>query len=536
MSDSRPRYASSAAAWALAATALSAAAQEPSAAPDFEVQVKAFQERIAALDAVDPLQPQALGQRLELARLLHGASQQECRPELATAEQVLAPVLGATASATIAWPDGPGDALALLQTLQNTQGQCAADEAASRAAFESAIETGARAVEVLRDNWDFEEMAIAQFNIAFARYQLGDVDGALRDLEQVLAWDQEFGFREELENDYATWLRWRDGQDPDPDEVDRFVTSFNQTKARFQFAWKPHRSHWSTEAWRADLKNGKFSEATVRYATEVDVTREGEDWVVATRLEAVPTLQAQDSANAANVRERMQALIGGLTAALPEMVIAPDGTFKSLRNLEQHRADLLREVKRAVADGSTGGAGPASADAERAVETFLSPELLTTLAAAQWDIAVAAWIDGELDHGDWYTATFAEPLPGFSDKPVSKTMEFKVSRWLPCAPGRAPQCVEVLVKITPDEQAMSEAIAEFVSRLMPAASQSEMKQALLNVDFEFDVRYRLVTEPDTLRPWALEERKYLYASSLEKGKRSVQARRERTVETGSYPE
>ncbi|HUG04234.1 MAG TPA: hypothetical protein VML92_07380 [Steroidobacteraceae bacterium] len=52
-----------------------------------------------------------------------------------------------------------------MQTIRNTQGQCAEDEDGSRAAFESAIATGQRAVELLRD------------------------------LEQVLAWDQEYGFR-----------------------------------------------------------------------------------------------------------------------------------------------------------------------------------------------------------------------------------------------------------------------------------------------------------------------------------------------------
>ncbi len=237
---------------------------------------------------------------------------------------------------------------------------------------------------------------------------------------------------------------------------------------------------------------------------------------------------------AAGASDRLQSLIGSLTAALPEMIIASDGTFKSLRNLEQHRANLLHEVKRMLAAGSQGAAMANVTDAERAIATLLSPELLTTLAEGQWDIAVGAWIGGEFDHGDWYTLTFAEPLPGFTDKPVSKTMNFKVSRWLPCGPGRDPTCVEELVRITPDIAAMSDAIADFVARVMPAASQAELKEALMNVDYEFDLRYRLVTEPDTLRPWSLEERKYIYASSLEGGKRRVQARRERTVETGSY--
>jgi len=535
----------------LLTAAIVAQAQEPVAAPgvaaespgnvesaDFEARAHELQARIAALDAVDPLQPEVLNVRMDYARLLQQSSAADCLSRLQTAEQVLAPVLGASAdaNATLAWPDGPGDAHSLLQTIQNARGQCTDDEAAARAAFQAAIRSGERAVELLRENWDFEEMAVAQFNIAFARYQLGDLDGALRDLDQVLAWDQEFGFRDELETDYTTWLRWRDGEEPDPDEVDRFVTSFNQTKARFEFDWRPHRSHWSTEASRANLKGGSFAEVTTRYETRVDVRRDGEDWVLATTLDAVPTFQASGAAGAAGASERLQSLVGSLTAALPEMVIAPDGSFKSLRNLEQHRASLLDEVKRMVAEGSPGAAAPSSAEAERAIAAILSPELLTTLAAGQWDIAVGAWIGGEFDHGDWYTLTFAEPLPGFTDKPVSKTMNFKVSRWLPCGPGRAPECVEVLVKITPDVEAMSGAIADFVARVMPAASQAELKDALLKVDYQFDLRYRLVTEPDTLRPWSIEERKYIYASSLEGGKRRVQARRERTVETGSYPD
>jgi tetratricopeptide (TPR) repeat protein len=509
-------------------------AQPVESAADFEHQSREFRERIAALEAVDPLQPQALNARIDYARLLHGASVADCLPELQTAELVLSPVLNADPSATLAWPDGPGDAMSLLQTIRNTQGQCAEDEAGSRAAFESAIATGQRAVELLRDNWDFEEMAIAQFNIAFARHELGDLEGALRDLEQVLAWDQEYGFLEELESDFATLLRWRsDGENPDPDEVDRFVSSFNQTKARFEFSWKPHRSHWSTEAYRGSLKDGSFAEVTTRYETRVDVRREGADWVLETTLDAQPSFQANSAA--ATASEKVQGMIAGMTAAMPELVVARDGSFKGLRNLEAHRASLLQEVKRAVANSTpAGGTPPMADDIEHMINAVFNPELLTTLAAAQWDIAVGAWIGGEFDHGDWYSLTFEEPLPGFSEKPVSKTMTFKVSRWLPCGPGKPPECVEVLVRITPDSASLSQAIVDFIARILPAATRNEMEKAMLAVAYEFDMRYRIVTEPDTLLPWSVEERKFLYASSIEGGKRMVQSRRDRTVETGHY--
>jgi tetratricopeptide (TPR) repeat protein len=518
----------------LAVLALPGATQALEETVDLERQAKEIQERLAALETVDPLQPQALSARIDYARLLHQSSIDDCLPQLQTAEQVLAPVLTAKADATLAWPDGPGDAMSLLQTIRNTQGRCAEDEAGSRAAFQSAIATGQRAVELLRDNWDFEEMAIAQFNIAFARRELGDLEGALRDLEQVLAWDQEYGFHEELESDYATLLQWRDdGEDPDPEEIERFVSSFNQTKARFEFSWKPHRSHWSTEAYRGSLKDGSFAEATTRYETRVDVRQEGADWVLVTTLDAAPTFQANGAA--ATRTEKLQGMVAGLTAALPEFVVARDGSFKGLRNLDAHRASLLRELKRVVAETAPpGNTAQASGDVERVMDAIFNPELLTTLAAAQWDIAVGAWIDGEFDHGDWYSLTFEEPLAGFSETPVSKTMIFKVSRWLPCGPGRPPECVEVLVKITPDSASLSRAIADFIGRIMPAATRREMETAMLAVAYEFDMRYRIVTEPDTLLPWSVEERKYLYASSIENGKRIVQSRQDRTIETGHY--
>ncbi|MGH8250968.1 MAG: hypothetical protein ACREVI_09795 [Steroidobacteraceae bacterium] len=156
------------------------------------------------------------------------------------------------------------------------------------------------------------------------------------------------------------------------------------------------------------------------------------------------------------------------------------------------------------------------------------------MAAGQWDIAVGAWIGTEFDHGDWYSLSFEEALPGFSDQPVSKTMTLKVSRWLPCTAGGRPECVELLVRIVPEPQAMARAVTDFVMRVMPAASKAETEKALHAISYEFDVRYRLVTEPDTLRPWSIEERKFVYASSIENGKRMAMARRDRTLETAQY--
>ena len=70
-------------------------------------------------------------------------------------------------------------------------------------------------------------------------------------------------------------------------------------------------------------------------------------------------------------------------------------------------------------------------------------------------------------------------------------------------PGR----VEVLLRIRPDPEQIREAIAVFVGRMMPAADRQRVEQAMREVSYRMEMRYRLVTEPDTLRPWSFEERK-----------------------------
>ncbi|MEX1994049.1 MAG: hypothetical protein WD929_05250 [Steroidobacteraceae bacterium] len=511
----------------------SAAGAEPVA---FAEQVQGLEQRIAELAAVDPLQPDTLDARVALARLLQDAAVKDCLPHFDAAERQLAPILAAGPEQLLAWPDGLGDTLSLLQTIQNGRGQCADDEASERAAFESAIATGLRAIDRLRENWDFEEMAIALFNVAFARRELGDLDGALQDLEQVLHWDQEFGFLGELRTDYETLLRWSaGGEEPDPAAVDRFIASFNQTKARFQFAWKPHRALWSTVMDRSSLRDGQYSSVTTRYRSALDVRRERTEWILRSTMDGVPAIESPGAVQATPDQERWQVLISGMTAALPEIVIGEDGGFKEIRDLERHRESLLKSVRELVAESKTAAAGKLNEEEiDRFLGAALNPELLSGMAAGQWDIAVAAWIGGEFDHGDWYSLSFEEALPGFSAQPITKTMSFKVSRWLPCADGREPKCVEVLVRIVPEPEGLTRAVSDFVTRLLPSAPRIELEQALQAARYTVDVRYRLVTEPDTLLPWSLEERRYVYASSIEGGKRSVMARADRTLETAEY--
>jgi hypothetical protein len=427
-----------------------------------------------------------------------------------------------------------GDALSLLQSIHNTRGQCAPDEAATRAAFQAAIATGRRAVETLRENWAYEDMAIAQFNIAYAKRELGDLEGALQSLEQVIAWDLEYGLYGELEGDYSTLLRWRSGEEADPELVRRFVESYSQPRARFRFAWQPHRARRTTETERVMLRRGALQEASSLSEFDSSARRDGDDWVLSATARDAPRLEASGGAVSADA---LQELLGGVATALPDVVIGADGSYKSLRNLERFRDSAGRELDRLLERATPAGKPAPDPQAVAAAKAaLLNPDLLESRVSGQWNLEVGAWIGGEFDHGDWYEATFEEPLPGFSEKPLSMTWTFKIARWLPCVAGSEPRCVEVLLHVRPDPQQMREAIAIFVGRMMAAADRQRTEQAMREVSYRMEMRYRLVTEPDTLRPWSFEERKYIYGASPENGKRDVNARFDRRLETIRYLE
>lgn len=516
-----------------------AASEEPAepAEPAFEERVADMQRRIADLAAVDPMQPDALEARLDYARLLHGEAASGCAPHLDEAERQLAEILDAGREHHLVWPDGLGDALSLKQSIQNTRGLCADDEASARAAFEAAIATGVRAVEVLRENWDYDEMAIAQFNLGFARRELGDLDGALRDLKQVIAWDLEFGLRDDLEGDFSALVRWDSGEDPEPAEVQRFVASYNQARARFRFAWKPYRAKWTTQVDRSVLKNGAVQTVVARYQADVVARRERDEWVISTGALGQAEMQTAGDLAGGLSAEALQDLLGGVALTFPDVVLAADGSFKQVRNLDAFRAALAGELDRMLARAQPDGTPGLQPEMIEAVKsTALNPELLTATIGARWDFAVAAWADAEFDHGDWYEATVEEPLPGVSDRPVRMIWRFKVARWLPCAAGRESDCVELLVRIEPDPGHLREVTAELIGRMAPAVERARAEQAVREVTLRVDQRYRLVTEPDTLRPWSVEERKYVYGSYIEEGQRGVSARYDRTLETVQYEE
>lgn len=173
---------------------------------------------------------------------------------------------------------------------------------------------------------------------------------------------------------------------------------------------------------------------------------------------------------------------------------------------------------------------------KQAIDVALSEERLTATMAGDWGLTVTSWIGTPMDHGDWYEVENKEPLPGLTDRQVTSLFQFRLARWLPCGGPGSGECIEILMRNTPDPDEMNAAIGDVMRRLLPAETMSavEIEKTLAGTAFALETRYRLVTEPTTLRAWSFETRKYLYVATVEQGKRTVNSRRETQTQQARF--
>ncbi len=116
--------------------------------------------------------------------------------------------------------------------------------------------------------------------------------------------------------------------------------------------------------------------------------------------------------------------------------------------------------------------------------------MLEAETAENYALETATWIGATLEQGIWYEISAPLTLPGFRWLVVQHRIAFAFTRLVPCTAGAAAQaCVEIVIRATPDAQALQDDSHD-ASPLHYAAS----------------IEARIVTDPATLLPYAREER------------------------------
>ncbi len=169
--------------------------------------------------------------------------------------------------------------------------------------------------------------------------------------------------------------------------------------------------------------------------------------------------------------------------------IGPGGEFLDLENAEALRPVLARFYDEA---------GVPAAQAERAVA--LAEAAARAEARELWNLGVGFWIDAELALGEPYVMQGEAELPLLPGVRADQSVEFRVRRRVPCEAGeRAPRCVEVLLRSTPDAAALRRSARALVARLAgerAEAAQEDARAAAVSAESELV----LVTDPATLLP------------------------------------
>jgi hypothetical protein len=140
------------------------------------------------------------------------------------------------------------------------------------------------------------------------------------------------------------------------------------------------------------------------------------------------------------------------------------------------------------------------------IDAAFARHTIEAKAAEDYSLATGAWIGARLDQGVWYRMSAALIMPGVDNVLLPNDVEFAYTRNVPCTAGSAaPPCVEIVLHATPQEEPLGTLLEQMTHdfRLPPGRAVHYWSTSYL----------RIVTEPNTLRTYATDARRYWYLSA-----------------------
>jgi hypothetical protein len=180
-----------------------------------------------------------------------------------------------------------------------------------------------------------------------------------------------------------------------------------------------------------------------------------------------------------------------------------------------HLLARTEQLIRTAAPSADGADGLTDQAVHRSTVT-MSPGAIEGSTAENYQLETAMWIGASLEQGVWYETVAPLSLAGLPGVVIPHRMEFVFTRMVRCTPAAEPSCAEMVIRATPEQQALDQLIEDTGIAAYSASSD-----------------FRIVTDPATLLPYAREERHYWYASRSN-GIRGSDLGSEHLVSTVSY--
>jgi hypothetical protein len=458
--------------------------ESPSTAPANE-----FATTIARIERTDSHSPAVLSVRLSYAEYLLSTDAGPCQQRLGRAQEELDRV-AVNPQTQVMFPDGWARTADLEYRLHLARADCLG-EPGRTVELRAAVAAAGHAAELYGSTFDYHAAVIMQFNSALVLHQLGDDSAAVMALEATLAMDREYGFQDDAQENYTQLLTWQ-GKSAVSTQVASLMQDFPKRQAILKFAWHQDDAHISLQEsreslWESDVNR---SHAAASFECHIGADSNG-GWKVSY------------TQGLAQYEPGVWPMLAGSRAA--KMVFSPAplpalnfkvsaaGAFLGTTDSDAFAAQLT-----AATDGLIRAHAPAGGDAsdltnkafEQTAVAFASG-LLVAEAAEKYQLETSMWVGATLDQGVWYQLSAPLSLHGLPQVVVQQRLEFAFTRRVPCtAAATEPSCVELVIRTTPDQEAVNRLISNY------AASTAT----------------RIVVDPATLLAYSREDRLYWYAS------------------------
>ena len=474
-----------------------------------------FEASIARLGRTDPGSPAVLSAQLAYADFLLSEAAGPCAERLERAQEELLSV-EASPKVRVMFPDGWDRATDLEYRLHLARAACGGTDGDNE--LRTAVAAARRAVELYREAFDYRSMVIKQSDVGTVLHRLGENAAALAANETAVEMDREYGFEDEARENYKLLLTWR-GESAGDAQTALLMEDFPQRRAVLQFGWRPGDARITLESHRECVDGGQIaaSRAAATFERRVGADKDG-GWSVSytdrlSRYEpgVWPTM-TQGS-------EIPQMVFPPAAPPAVDFKVSATGEFEGVTDSTAFAVRLAAETEeliRAAAPSGDRSRSLIGAAFEATTATF-SAEMLEAATAENYQLETAMWIGATLEQGVWYETSGPLSLPGMPRVVVQHRIEFAFTRLVPCTAGAAePTCVEMVIRATPDEEALEQVIDDVGLAAYTASTEA-----------------RIVTDPATLLPYAREERLYWYASAGE-GRQDFVLESEHLVSTTSY--
>jgi tetratricopeptide (TPR) repeat protein len=489
--------------------------------PSHDTIGQGFVTAIDALNALDPQSPETLDARLQYADFLAKAESEDCRTRLDTAQSQL-DLVRASPAVSLALPWGAARQADLEYQIHFARADCGSSAAVREQELRAALDSARRAVDLYRDALDAVSMATMQFNASLAYRSLGDNDAAVAALLATLAMDREYGFVDDAEENYRLLLEWN-GEAAGPDEVAARTQDFPDRSTTLRFGWFEGTAEVALETDYSQLANGRILHLHSVRRAQRKVHKGLQIWVVSYQsgethydLDTPPN-EDPSTSGFANSLTRMLFQFHDFSVARNGDFYEDKGGFKFEARVNADVKTLKRELA-----SKSDRTKPLARSIDELVNATLPPGVLEYAVAEDYNLQVGTWIDATLEQGVWYDMAAPLSLPLAPNLFLAHKIQFAFTRFVPCtADATELACAEIVLRATPDPASIK-AILEYV----PHKARLPRGQ----VPRLWSVTYmRLVTDPATLEPYALDVRRHSYWSLGAKDPNQSLTELERTV-------